>query len=309
MSWNEYLRSFRRSWVHHTGMQLATLSVLAATFTVVAFVLSLSLNLKRVLSHWGESAQMSVYLEDTIQAADREALKAALEKDQRIRSVEFVGKEQATSAFRQKMSSYAPDLLEDTEFSNPFPASFQVSLVPGVSGDVLAATFEAIAQQLSAFKGVEDVSYGQSWVRNYSAFVGALSTGGWVIVAILIAGSFFVIGNSVRASIAARRDEIEILELVGATSRMIRAPFVFEGAALGWLAAAISLAINFGLYLWEAKLLQSSMAFARLGSNLAYFGVLACLGLLFAGAMVGALGAYFTIRKINDGWAASQKDA
>lgn len=306
---NEYLRSFRRSWVHHTGMQLATLSVLAATFTVVAFVLSVSLNLKSLLSHWGESAQMSVYLEDSITPEARHQVKAALESDARVGVVDFIAKEQATVAFKEKMTTYAPDLLEDSEFANPFPASYQVTLVKGVSGEILASTFEALAAKLSTFSGVEDVSYGQSWVSNYSSLVAALATSGWIIVLILMSGSIFVVGNSVRASISARRDEIEILELVGATPSMIRAPFVFEGAIMGFIAVVISLALNFGLHLWETKIMQSSIALARLAPSVSFFGVTTCLALIAAGTLMGAAGAYITVRRINDGWSASQKSA
>lgn len=309
MRLNEHLRSFKRSWVHHTGMQLATLGVLAATFTVAVFVLSVSLNVKNLLSHWGESVQMSVYLEDTIAPVDRDKVRQAFQGDERIGKVEYIAKEQATAAFKEKMSNYAPDLLEDSEFANPFPASYQVTLAKGISAEKLAATFDHLSSKFTSFKGVEDVSYGQSWVRNYSSFVAALSASGWLIVSILVAGSLFVVGNSVRASISARRDEIEILELVGATQAMIRAPFVFEGALMGMIAAVISLGANFGLYLWEAKLLSSSLAFARLASNLTFFGAAACVLLTLAGATVGAAGAYVTVRRINDGWSASQRVA
>lgn len=309
MQLREYLRGFRRSWVQHTGMQLATLSVLAATFTVVVFVMSISLNLKTLLSHWGDSVQMSIYLEDTITPQERESVERLLSGDARVRTVEYVGKEQATSAFRQKMTTYAPDLLDDSEFANPFPASFQVTLAQGVSGEALAMTLQSIAERLGSLKGVEDVSYGQSWVRNYSAFVAALSASGWGVVVIMVVGSIFVIGNAIRASIAARRDEIEILELVGATSRMIRAPFVFEGALMGLVAAALALIANFGFHIWEGKILRSSLAFARMATSLSFFNVATCVGLVLAGAALGAAGAYLTVRRINDGWSASQRGA
>ncbi len=309
MRLNECLRGFRRSWVHHTGMQLATLSVLAATFTVVAFVLSVSSNLKNLLSHWGESARMSVYLEDSIAPGDRNKVREVLQSDARVGSVEYIAKEKATAAFKEKMASHAPDLLADSEFANPFPASYQVTLAKDVPAGKIAETFEAISAGLDPLKGIEDVLYGQSWVRNYSAFVAALSASGWLIVLILVAGSVFVVGNSVRASISARRDEIEILELVGATQSMIRAPFVFEGALMGLVAAAVSLAVNFGFHLWEVKLLRASLAFARMAPDLAFFGFAASLGILVSGALVGAAGAYFTVRRINDGWSASQRVA
>lgn len=307
MKFREYWKSFRRSWVHETGTQMATLSVLAATFTVVAFVFCLSMNLNRLLTQWGESVQMTVYVQDKITDQARETLKAELEGDSRFKSVEFIPKESATQLFRTQMATYAPELLADEEFLNPFPASFQVKLKNGIPSEQIASVLEGAAKRLSSFSGVEEVSYGQSWVSNYSGFVRALSASGWVIAAILVAGSFFVVGNSIRASISARRDEIEILELVGATKAMIRAPFLFEGALMGTLAAVIAVSANFALFAWQISVLKSNLALARIAASVDFIGVLGVLGVIATGMLVGTLGAFLTVRALNDGWSASQR--
>jgi cell division transport system permease protein len=307
ISLKEQLRSFRRSWVHHTGTQLATLSVLVATFTVVGFVFSVSLNLKRLLAHWGDSVHLSVYLTDEITGDQLSILKSRLEADPHLKQITYVSKEQATATFREQMSSHAPDLLQDTEFANPFPASFKVGIKDTVDAGALAGTLDQLAGALSALPGVEDVAYGQGWIRNYSSFVNTLSASGWGSVTILLAGSLFIIGNSVRTAIAARREEVEILELVGATSAMIRVPFVFEGALMGLIASVVSLTVNFAIFFWEMKLLQSTIAFSRLVPNFAFFGLPIMFLLIGVGAGVGALGAYLAVRQINDGWAASHQ--
>lgn len=305
----EYMKSFRRSWVHHTGMQLATLSVLCATFFVVVFTLAISVNLKRLLAQWGDSVQMIVYIQDSISPAQMTELREKLKNDDRFKSVEYVAKEQATASFKQQMASYAPDLLADAEFANPFPASFQLKIRDDLASSAgLAKFLEVAAEGLTKLAGVEDVSYGQGWIKNYAAFVRALSASGWTVVVVLLAGSLFVISNSVRASIAARREEIEILELVGATNTMIRAPYVFEGALTGLIAAAIALATNFVVYSWEIGLLRSTFAFSRLVSTLGFLGPLVSLIVLVVGAILGALGAYVTVCQINDGWSASRRN-
>ncbi len=307
MSLHELLRSFRRSWIHHTGMQLATLTVLAATFGVVVFTLVLTLNLKRLLSHWGESLQVSVYVTDAATEENLQQMKTEFARQGLFKSIKFVSKESATEVFKEQMASYAPDLLDDKEFANPFPASFQLSVREDVAlHQDLSSELEKAAAVFSTLPGVDDVSYGQGWINSYAAFVGTLSTSGWVIGGILILGSLFVVGNSVRASIAARRDEISILELVGATSQMIRLPFVFEGVMTGSIAAALALAVNYALYAWEIKLFQSSFSLTRMVPELRYFDVASGFSVLAAGGLIGALGAYVTIRNINDGWSASQ---
>lgn len=301
------LRSFRRSWVHHTGMQLATLTVLAATLTVVGFVFSLAMNLNRLLTSWGESVQMSVYLAEDTSDEQIKRMKRQIEKIPGIARVTYTPRETATENFKTQMASYAPDLLDDADFSNPFPASFRVALKGGVQTDGDVKRMEELASEIGQMQGVEDVSYGQSWVKNYSSFVSALSAAGGVVVAILLAGSLFVIGNSIQASISARREEIEILELVGATSRMIRRPYVFEGMMMGLIASAFALSINFGVYVWQIAVMRSSFAFGRVVSQLSFLGGLQLIAFLATGAVLGAFGAWLTVRKINDGWSARQR--
>lgn len=300
------LKSFRRSWVHHTGMQLATLTVLAATFTVVVFVLSLSLNLRRILASWGGGVQITAYLNDDVSDEAIDSIRGKLERTGRFREISYIPREAATEKFKKQMASYAPDLLADADFSNPFPASFHLILKEGAASEAEVKRLEVLAAEVGKIEGVEDVSYGQSWLKNYSAFVTALSAGTGMMAFVLIAGSLFVIGNSIRSSIAARREEIEILELVGATSSMIRRPFVVEGLAMGALAAVLALSINFIGHSWQKSVMASSLVLARMVEMVSFLDFATVLLLLLAGAGVGGLGAWLSVRKINDGWSAKQ---
>jgi len=301
------LKSFRRSWVHHTGMQLATLTVLASTFTVVVFVLALSMNLKRILASWGNGVQMTAYLNEDVSDQAVRDLKERLQAMDRFHDISFIPKEKATENFKTQMASYAPDLLVDADFSNPFPASFRMQLKDGVASETDVSKLEAISAEVQGFKGIEDVSYGQSWLRNYSSFVTTLYASGGVMAFVLLAGGLFVIGNSISSSIAARREEIEILELVGATSSMIRRPFVVEGAAMGVLAASFALVLNLFAHAWQKTMMASSLVLARIVPLISFFDVFTALMLLVLGAGLGALGAWLCVRKINDGWSASQR--
>lgn len=297
------LKSFKRSWVHHTGMQLATLSVLTATFSIVAIVLSLSLNVNRFLAAWGSSVQITAYLDDAVTDADVARLTTQLQALPSVASVAHIPREVATENFKTQMASYAPDLLTDADFANPFPASLKVTLKDG-RGDVdaLAKTSQAIA----ALKGVEDVSFGQSWVKSYSSFVSALAASGGTTIGILLLGGLFVIGNSIRASITARREEIQILELIGATAAMIRRPYVIEGALLAFVAAILALGVSFGVQVWQISLLSKNLELARLVSQITFLGAVAAFAFVAVATTMGALGAWLTVRRINDGWAAAQ---
>ena len=306
MRLGESLKSFKRSWLHHTGMQLATLSVLTATFTVVAVVLSVSLNVNKLLASWGDSVQVTAYLEENVTDTRLKEIETQLEAMSVVKSVKHTARDVATENFKTQMAGYAPDLLTDADFANPFPASFKVTLKGEMKTPEDFATLEKVASEIGALKGVEDVSYGQSWVKSYSSFVSALATSGGTTILILLVGALFVVSNSIRASITARREEIQILELIGATSSMIRRPYVIEGAALGLVSSVLAIGISYGVQTWQLSLLSQNLELARLVSNVSYLGFAIAAAFLVFGTSLGAFGAWVTVRKINDGWSAAQ---
>jgi cell division transport system permease protein len=223
-----------------------------------------------------------------------------------VGEISYVPREIATENFKKQMASYAPNLLADADFSNPFPSSLRLTLDGGVSNSVDVERLEKMAANIQKIKGVEDVSYGQSWVQNYSSFVSTLYASGGVMSVILLCGSLFVVGNSIRTSISARREEIEILELVGATSSMIRRPFVTEGFLMGGMAAIFALVFNGLLHIWQTSVMSSSVVLSRLVPLMSFLNVATIVGFLLFGAALGALGAWLTVRRINDGWSAKQ---
>jgi cell division transport system permease protein len=302
----EDLKSFRRSWVHHTGMQLATLTVLGATFTVVIFFLSFSLNLKRILASWGDGVQITAYIKDDVSDDSLANTRQSIEALREFRDIQFIAREAATESFKKQMASYAPDLLSDAEFAHPFPASFRLTLKGGAASEGEVHHLEEVAAQLQKIPGIEDVSYGQSWLKNYASFVTTLYSSSWAVAAVLVFGSLFVIGNSIRSSISSRREEIEILELVGATSAMIRRPYIAEGLFMGAMAAALAIGLNFAAFVWEKSVLSSSVVLSRLVSMVSFLDVFTVVAMIAFGALIGAVGAWLSVRKINDGWSARQ---
>ena len=303
---NEAWASLSRSWERATGMQLATLATLTAAYSTVVFGLIVGLNMRRALSTWGESVQITAYLRESADPTLPDRVRRSLAALPEAGAVDFVAKERATELFRAQMAAYAPDLLADKDFANPFPASFHLKLKPDAPASTDPDALESLAATVQKIEGVEDVSYGQSWVRNYAILVRVGSVSGWALAAVLATGALFVVGNSIRASIGVRRDEIAILELVGATSAMIRAPYVFEGAAMGLAASLLALVLNFAVWSWELQLLRGSFAVSRLVDGLTFLSPVWIGAALVSGAALGALGAYLIVRTINDGWAASQ---
>lgn len=303
---NDSFESIKRSWTQQFAIQVATLLVLTASFTVVCFSLLFIMNFKSVLLSWGDSIRISCYLKDSLKQEQIDQINKNLMAFENVKQIEFVDKDKAAKVFKEQMSSYAPALLAESEFGNPFPASFVITLKESVQGDKDMKVLEETAEKIRALPGVEDVSYGQNWVKNYSHFVQTLSGSIWIIILTLLGGSLLVISNSIRAGISTRKIEIEILELVGATAAMIRKPFIFEGVFMSFIAIILAIFINFEFFLYIQEVMSANLSFTHVHEQISFFNIEFISIIVGFSILIGALSSYWTVRKFNSGWAAAE---
>jgi cell division transport system permease protein len=170
----------------------------------------------------------------TVQAVALAADVAALPS---VRSVGFVSKEEALAQFRDRLRQRGQVDLTGFLDRNPLPASLEVKLVD-------PRQFEPIVALLSnRSRVVDDVVEVQKLVEQLTTVTGVLRTGGFVLLVLVGFVVLFIIVNTIRLAVVARREEIEIMRLVGASDAFIRWPFIFEGAFVGLLGAAASLGL------------------------------------------------------------------
>ena len=300
-------KSFMRSWQHHPTMQMATLAVLSGAFAVITLFYCLQSNLQRILVQWGQSVQMTVYLQDDSKSEKTTKVRDFLEQTQEFESVTYIDKAEAEKRFKLQMGSYSSAVFADPEFGNPLPASFEVKLKDQFSSTERYDRMVDLAQRLTKVDGVEEVSYGQGWVENYGAFIKTFRHASAFLVILLLIGSLFVVSHSIRSSIFQRRDEIEILELVGATPAMIKAPYLFEGLLMGFLASAAAILFCYIFYAWQVSLFGNSMKILGLTASLQFLSFGAIVSFLLLGALFGWFGAYVCVRSLASGWAASER--
>ena len=283
-------------------LRLTTVASLSASFFVVLTFFIFSMNLQNLLTLWGEDIQITAYLKADLSKAEVQTLIEKLRADSRSARVEWVDQQKALRDFQVQLSSYAPDLAQDQEILSLVPQSLQIQLHETLQNK---ADVESFAQDINKIKGIEEVRFGQEWIKQYSALVGALRKVFALGVVIILAAAFLVVGNAVRASIEGRRREIEVLELVGASTSMIRRPFLVEGALLSIASMVIALGLSFGVFAAIAHFLSEELQSTMLSSSLHFLSGLAMFGFVALSAGLGAFSAYVCIRKINTGFAAS----
>lgn len=238
-SFEEALASLRRS----GRSALVSIGTIAIAFVTLGGFLLASVNIQDVLDRWLEAAEISVYLADTASEADRIVVEAFLRGRPEVVDVEYVSRERALERFRTDFPELAD--VTDSLAQNPFPASLEVRLRGDDDG---GASAETLAREVAGKPGVADVQFDRTWLARLIGVVTGARVGAAMVAGILMLGAAFTVGAVVRLSLYARRDELEIMALVGAPFSYIRGPFVVEGLLLGGLGAAVALAVVGVLY-------------------------------------------------------------
>lgn len=304
---NTYIKHFFRSWKQHATLQITSLSILAATFTVVASFYLVQKNFESVLSTWGEEVEFNVFFIEGTSLENIQKVKHQISKSKVFSKTVVIPKDEAKEIFKKKMGHMIPGLDLESEIENPFPDGITASVAQNaMSGKKLVDYLSRFAENLKLNDSVEEVLYGQSWVKNYASMVSTISNVMLLIVVTLMSGSFFVVGNLIRNSINQRKEEIEIRELFGATKMMIGAPYIFEGMLLGMISSGFSLLILSLIYHWQGEIVQKGLSFWTLNHSLSFMSVGEMIVFVLVCSLIGALGALISVFSLSSGWLAAK---
>jgi len=209
---------------------------------VGAFLLLLR-NMEDLLGDFAGDLRVTAYLEAGLPQAARSALALQVQGLVGVESVRLVSEEEAMQRLRAGVGRGAA-FLEGLD-ENPLPASLEISLA---EADRSAAGMRGLTQALSAFPGVDDVSSGQDWVEGYLRAIALVRGLGIGLGLILALATLLIVANTIRLAVLARRDELEILALVGAGRSFVSMPYLLEGLVEGACGGALALVLLYGLF-------------------------------------------------------------
>jgi cell division transport system permease protein len=258
---------------------------IALALIVLGALLMLTWNTQRVLARLTDAAEFSVYLRDDTTSEQRGAIEAALDGRGVFGGREYISKQQAEARFR----SQHPDLatLSDSLADDPFPASIEVRLDPNAAQEQRVV---ALVRTVTSMPGVEDVRYDREWLSRFSAALRAVGAAGLALAFVMAIAAAVTVAAVVRLGLQSRREEIEIMELVGAPLTFIRGPFVAEGLLQGGIGAAIAIVALWVGFLVAKSWWGDALASALNGAALEFLPLRTCAGLLVGGMAVGAVG-------------------
>lgn len=257
--------AFASLWRGRRSSLLSIVTIATALFVLGGFLVVTS-NLERLLARWSATAELSVYLRDDISSDDQASLERALDGSGVVAARAYVSRLDALQRFQRDFPDLASAAagLED----NPFPASFDVRLRPEAAQ---GGAVDRLARELQRASGVADVRYDRRWIERLLTAVVVIRGAGLALAGILALAAALTVANVVRLALYARRDEIHIMQLVGAPLAYIRGPFVLEGVIQGTAGAVLALVL-----LW----IGFAIADARYGPLLAGAFDLAGIGFL-----------------------------
>lgn len=282
------VRSLRELlWTH-----LLTAGVMAMTLLVFGGFLLIQENVGQLVRGWGEDLHVFAYLDDNVDASAAADLRTRLESFPEVGAVRYVSRERAWEDFERALGSQS-GILEGLDPAM-LPASLELELRAGYrSRDAVAG----LAERLGALEGVLEVEYPETWLERLRLLLAGMEWLKWVLGGVLFLVAFLIVGSTIKLAIVARRDEIEIMQLVGAGTGLIRTPFVIEGMIQGLVGAALALGLLRAAFaLLGAELLAPFGSLAA-GIQFTFLNSWQCAELFFLGWLLGTAGSVLSVKR------------
>lgn len=293
----------RAWWINHLHTLVASLgrlwrTPLASLMTAAVIGIALALpagmqvildNAQRLSANWDGSARISVFLKQEVTEKAGRALDAQLRQRPEVAESRYISSREALEEFRT-LSGFG-DALRALE-GNPLPA------VLVIRPSLAAGTPERVERLLAELQALAETDFAQldmQWVRRLHAIMQIVRRGVLVLGALLALAVLLVVGNTIRLDIHNRRQEIEVIKLVGGTDAFIRRPFLYGGMWYGLLGGVIAwLLVAASLWLLKSPV-RGLAALYQSGYNIEMMGAGATLGLLATAALLGWLGSWLAV--------------
>lgn len=280
----EVFHSLRRN----NWMTFASIGTVAVSLFVLGVFLILVLNMNRLAGMLESQVQISVYLENHLTDREKRQIGYDIESLQGIDSVTYVDRETAKERLKERLGDqkYLLDALSE---DNPLPDAFEVTVTT-------PSVVESAAGAIAAMQGVEEAKYGQDVVEHLFDITRLMRIFGFILMGLLGGATLFIISNTIRLTVFARRKEIAIMKYVGATDWFIRWPFLLEGIVLGCIGGLIAAVALRSFYAAMAAKIYSTLAFFPLMPQYPFMNYVTA-AILLAGIVIGAIGSVISLKR------------
>jgi cell division transport system permease protein len=262
-----------------------SLSILIASAFILFFI-----NTSEIMNFWKKGLRIMAYLKADVPRSELSNIKQQIQTMDGVESLRFISKEDALNQLKAQMQRQAS--LFDNLDKNPLPDGFEIEISPANQS---WEKIEALAAQIESLDAVEEVEYGQKWFGHFTQLFELFTITGYAMCTIFVMAAVFIMANTIRLVIYSRRDEIEIMRLVGAAERFIKIPFYIQGLLQGALGAGIGLIVLFAVFLFLTSNLEQG--FFSGFFNIRFLSPMIGGAILLTSALAGWLGSYISLKQ------------
>jgi cell division transport system permease protein len=271
---------------------ILTVGTITLALLIIGLFLLIFVNLEGVSEDWSKRVQVTAYFDKELTPQEVAAFKTRIIALSGTDKVTYVGREEAVKRFRSRLKG-------------------QESLLEGVSADVLPSSLEislqrerrnseAVAEYVDRLKkvpGIGEVQYGDEWVRRFSTFMNFMRLVGALLGGFLLLAVMFIVSNTIKLTIYARKDELEVLGLVGATRFFIKAPFLIEGILHGAAGAILAIIVLTACYYGFLHNAGNFLSFNPADTGMLFLPAEYLAGLFLGGVLLGFLGSLTSLKR------------
>ena len=276
---------FQNRFLNFVTIITISLAILIASAFILFFV-----NTSEIINSWKQDLRIMAYLNPGMQKDDVTNLERNIQSLNGVQTVRFISKQEALEQLKVQMK-HQSSLFENLA-ENPLPDSFEIRMTASIGS---WQKIESLAGQIESLAQIEEVEYGRRWFGRFVRIISLFRLAGYAMGALFFMATVFIVANTIRLVIYSRREEVEIMRLVGATDRFIKMPFYIEGLIQGGLGAFVGLAMLFISF----TLISSNIDQGFLPGlfRLQFLSPTTIGGILLVSMLVGWLGCYISLKQ------------
>ncbi len=287
------IRSFKRaiddilqnSFLNFVTIVTISLSILIASAFILFFI-----NTRELTNSWKQGLRIMAYLKPDVHGNSLTQLERSILSLEGVQAVQFISKQAAIEQLKSQLK-HQSSLFEGLN-ENPLPDSFEIRMNASVGS---WQKIETLATKIETLAPVEEVEYGQRWIGRFIRIIFLLRLAGYGMGGIFLVATVFIVANTIRLVIYSRREEVEIMRLVGATDSFIKIPFYIEGLIQGGLGASLGLGVLLGSFFFISSNIEREML--PDSYHLQFFSPASIALILLGSMLVGWLGCYISLKQ------------
>lgn len=283
-----FIQELFSSLKHNIWMTFASIITVLLSLFILGFFSIAVVNLNKLADTLESQVQVSIYLKDDVNQDEIDKTKEELIKLPGVENIRFISKEEALSDFKERLGDQQY-LLESLEGTNPLPDAFMVSASS-------PSAVKNIAEKAEALEYVDTATFSQDIINHLFNLTHLIRIIGVALIILLTGAAIFIISNTIRLTIFARRKEIAIMKYVGATDWFIRWPFLLEGMFLGLMGGGIAAVLLRFVYQRITLEIYDAMAFFPLIPMYPFINYVT-VAIICAGIVIGSIGSVISLKR------------